>query len=148
MRKAEATLWLAMIFWGALAAWPANWWFDPGIIEVRDYRAGDTMEIVFTGGPVRSFIGGYSVAVRDAHSMEIVSEDIGGPLEYETDAGRPDPITIEWWAPRAFVAHHLRPGDYLMQTCWTVLRPFGGFVPAKTVCAETDVFAVHPEEAR
>lgn len=138
----EFGLWVLAAIWTVLALWPASTWYSTGALRIDDYRQGEVMQIAYSGGPARQFKGSYSVVIRNASSGEIVSEDRSSVFTYKTGVTRPDPITINWWAPGDERAFNLPAGTYVMETCWTVHRVFGGLVPAKHTCTESNIFRV------
>ena len=141
MKKLELALWVGLSAWAGLAIWPASYWYNAGLLQVRDTRLGQGLVLDYDGGAVRPFLGSYSVVVRDL-SQSIVGEDRSGIFQYRADAQRPSPLTIEWWAPGDERMHALPVGAYRMETCWTVHDAFWGIVPSKTTCATSNIFSV------
>lgn len=142
MRKLEVAAWLLAVAYAAIALWPASFWYDSGTMRVDDIRQGEQLELIFSGGARRDFIGSYSVIIRDAHSNQVIVEDRSAPFEYFADSRPPDPLTIEWWAPGSEAMHGLPPGSYIMKTCWTIHGRLFGLMPAKTTCVASNIFRV------
>lgn len=146
MKLLEGCFWVVAALWAAAALVPATYWYDPRDMRIDDIVEGDQLELLYSGGTVRDFIGSYSVIMREAGRNEIVGEDRSARFRYRSDSNRPDPLTIEWWAPGDERFHNLRPGSYQMRTCWTVHDAFFGLVPGKTVCSESNIFRVLPSD--
>jgi hypothetical protein len=143
MRRLELILWVCAVIWAGLLLVPASYWFNPHTLHIPDAIAGEDFELLFTGDVERDFTGYYSVVIRN---VEDFSTPTGGEMRsgarpYTPDAvqGRPDPITMSWWAHEVDV-ENLEPGYYVLNTCWTIIRPFLGLTPNKTVCIESNVF--------
>lgn len=131
------------IVYAAMVMTPVGHWYNVGDIAVRDAAAGQPLEIDYHGGAVRQFRGSYSVIVRHFGSRSIACEATSSPFTYEVDAQRPDPLTMDWWAPSDRRCWTLQPGTYVMETCWTVHSPFRGLVPAKIECVTSRDFTIH-----
>lgn len=129
-----------------LSVFPGSYWFDVGETEIPEVEQGKPVEILFTGGPVRNFIGSYTVTMREFGSRQIMCEAHGGPFPYDPSSERPDPLTMEWWAvsdPRCY-----RPavGSYIVVACWDIEGPFFGLVPPKQVCTDPAHFRITPSK--
>lgn len=135
----ELAGWLVAVAWLTMAAWPAEYWMEPGTIRVDDFLQGSDFEVISTSDPIRDFTGSYTVILRDATSGQVVQEYASGIFPYEHGVERPDPIYISWWAPGITP---LSVGTYVMTTCWTVYETFWGIVPKKTTCSESNPFVV------
>lgn len=141
-RRIEVSLWFAMLSWLVLTAWPASFWYDPGTLFIEDRGSDDPFHLVYTGQVRRGFIGSYSVVMRSASDNGVVAEDRSNAFPYRVGAKRPDPITIQWWAPGDYGRMmDAGPGLYYLETCWTIHRPF--FIALnKTICVESNIFEV------
>lgn len=144
MRLIERAIWVVAVLWCALVLWPASYWYEAGVLRVDDFREGQTLNLIYTGGAERAFHGSYSVIIRDAGNQSVVSEDRSGKFRYKVGSERPNPLTMEWWAPRDLRGHNLPAGTYVMETCWVIHRPFWGLAPSKVTCAMSNPFRVHP----
>lgn len=122
-------------------------WYRMGELIVPSPVIRQPAEILYVnGGPVKDFLGEYAVTVRSQPLNGIVCEARGGPFLYRTDSTRPDPLTMAWWAPSDPRCVNLPDGDFILETCWTVLKPFGGFVDEITECITSDPFRVQSKE--
>ena len=144
MKWIEKTVWGAATLWAMAALVPAAYWYDAHDTRVDDFEAGGVFELLYSGGPVRDFIGSYAVIIRNTETRMIVGEDRSARFAYRVGGQRPAPLTIEWWAPGDARMHGLPPGSYQMETCWTVHDAFWGLVPPKTTCSESNIFRVQP----
>lgn len=126
----------------ALAAFPASYWYDVGATDIPDAPHGEPVKILFTGGPLREFRGSYTVTMRRFETGEIACEARGGPFPYKPGSKRPNPLTMEWWAPSDNRCHRPPVGTYIVTTCWEVEGPMGGLVPDKHVCSQPEAFNV------
>lgn len=118
---------------------PASLWFDPGLQTVAQEDGG----VIVTQDRVihSDFLGEYHVIVRETVGLRPVCEGMGGPFTYrENDGAIPAVQPIDKWAGGS--CGDLPPGDYIMETCWTVVRPYFGIVPPKTVCVTSSPFEV------
>lgn len=143
----ELIFWIVVSLWTVGAVWPMSFWYETGEIRIDDYQVGEQMEIIYNGEVKRDVKLSYSVIIRQAETNKIISEESSSIFNYRPGSIRPDPITIEWWAPASFKSHNLNPGAYYMTTCWTAPNMFGGIVPSKVSCAESNIFVVtNPEK--
>ncbi len=142
----EYVIWLALGAWGVMAAWPASFWYEPGQMWVGDYVVGEEMPLRYDGGARHGFTGSYSVVIRKSATNEVVAEDRSSVFQYTPQSQRPTPLTIEWWAPGDIRMKQLTPGEYRMETCWTVHGRFFGVVPSKTTCTDSNIFQVLPRD--
>lgn len=129
-RWTEFTLWAAIVAVVVLRTVPGATWYDVGS-AVRVHSETD-FHLSFNGGPVRPFLGSYKVTVRSAVTRKVVAEGPwSGKFPYRPGAHRPEPPPLEWWVGSADTAGSIRalpPGDYFMDTCWTVHDPFYGML--------------------
>lgn len=126
MKWLEKVVWLMALLWTAAALVPASFWYDGDDMRIDDVRAGRPVELFYSGGPLRSFVGSYAVIMRDIEAREIVGEDRSARFTYRTNGQRPVPLTLAWWAPGNARLQSLPPGRYQMETCWTVHDAFWG----------------------
>ena len=137
--------WIVMPFfltYVGLALVPASYWHDKGTMFVPDEQSDQPIELRWQGGAKREFRGVYTVVVRSIDTNRVVCEARGGPITYRPDATRPDPLTLDWWAPSDPRCADLPLGAFVLETCWTVKAPFGGVVPDKTHCLASNPFRV------
>ena len=143
LRWLELLSWVAAFTWGILAAFPASHWYVANELRVDDFQRGTDFGVFFVGGPRREFVGSYSVVMRRAADNEVMAEEDSGAFRYRPGSKRPEPILASWWAPEgAAKMVNVEPGAYVLETCWTIRRPFGGIVPAKTTCIRSNIFRV------
>jgi len=140
----EKCLWSAAVLWAVAALIPASYWYDAHDTRIDDFSEGGEFELLYSGGPVRAFIGSYAVIVRNVEKRQVVGEDRSARFPYRVGGQRPAPLPIAWWAPGDARLRALPPGSYQMETCWTVHDAFWGVVPAKTTCSESNIFRVRP----
>lgn len=143
MKKIEMVLWVLGLAWVGLFAVPAEYWIEPHSVFVPGGVAGSDFQVIYNGDIYHEFNGSYSVTLRDAETLATPTggEMVSGVRPYSPDAtdGRPNPITMSWWAHLIDVSS-LVPGYYVMTTCWTVHTPFYGLVPDKVTCRDSNVF--------
>ncbi len=109
---------------------------DPNPAQQGDVR------LAYDGGPLRPFLGSYSVVVRHMATNKIACEARSGRFSYKPGSARPFPLTLAWWAPSDARCAELPEGLYSMETCWTVHDRLDGFLPAVTRCLQTLPFRV------
>lgn len=135
---------LLFAYLGVHFSYPFSYYYRLGEIYVdpNPAKQGDVL-LEYNGGAVREFLGSYSVVARRFSDNGIACDAAGGPLEYKPDAQRPDPLTMEWWAPSDKRCSSLDPGVYTIETCWTVIdRGWGGLLPSIRECITTPNFRV------
>lgn len=129
-----------------IAAWavPPTWWYVPNTIQIANAQEGDDPTVSLTRIIKRPFYGEYSVSVWRAPPEEDGHVACAGSdrLHYRGGLFRPHEDQLAHWASDPYCAR-LKPGSYYAQACWTILRPFGGIVPAKTVCAASNTFSIN-----
>lgn len=143
-----ASVWIVLPFFATyfgLAVVPASYWHDKGSMFVPDLQSEQPIELRWQGGAKREFRGVYTVVVRSIDNNQIVCEARGGPITYHPEATRPDPLTLDWWAPSDPRCKILPTGAFTLETCWTIKAPFGGVVPDKTHCLMSNPFRIEPE---
>lgn len=114
-----------------------------GLYAEHDPAVQGHVRLEYNGGPVRPFLGKYSVIVREFTTGEIACDASSAPFDYEVEAERPDPLTLAWWGPSDPRCGALPAGSYRMKTCWTVVeRGFWGLLPSVSDCLETPIFRV------
>lgn len=134
-----------LLIWTGLALVPATWfWFQPGPVVVSDSVGGAAPVLGFERTIKRSVQMSYQVTIRKMRSKSPVCDPQRGPFTYRPDAELPDPIDLVWWSGADVRCWPQEPGTYIAETCWTVVSPFYGLVPPKTVCRESNPFTVHP----
>lgn len=134
------------VLWGALAMVPATWlWFSPGHVVIADSSGNHPPVVEFERHIKRDVQMSYQVTIRKMRSKSPVCDPQRGPFTYRTDAELPELIDLIWWSGADVRCWPREPGTYIAETCWTVVRPFLGIVPPKTVCRESNPFTVLPE---
>ena len=93
----------------------------------------------------RSFDGRYSVSIwkdpPDGHVACAGSDT----LRYRGGLFEPHEAPLTQWADDPWCAR-IPEGRYYAEVCWTILRPFFGIVPDKTICTTSNMFSVLPRE--
>ena len=151
MTMRRALRWLdcsAMIFvlWGVLALVPVQWvWFAPGAVVISDTAGDAPPGVEFSRAIKRDVQMSYQVTIRKMRSKGVVCDPHRGPFTYHADAQLPEPIDLVWWSGADQRCWPQEPGTYIAETCWTVVRPFWGLVPPKTICRMSNPFTVLPE---
>ncbi len=153
LKTAKLVWWIARGAWPLLLlsaylaahfAYPFSYYYRLGDIYVDPNPAlkGD-VRLEYNGGAVREFLGKYSVVARKFSDGGVACDAVGGPFKYRPDAHRPDPLTMEWWAPSDERCSHLPSGIYTIETCWTVTgRGWHGLLPDLSECITTPNFRV------
>lgn len=126
------------------AAWlaPATLWFQSRAITVSDSVVGQVATVTEDRSIRWSFYGEFTASVRrvsddvaTACSGSGSRHYIGGQDGYRTS----DLID---WADNNPACAWIPPGTYYLDTCWTVLHPLLGIIPAKTACWRTEPFVI------
>jgi len=146
---------LLLIGWLALVFVPVQWvWFDPGDYFVSDGARDRVPTVTFERIIRRKVLMTYHVSIRSLGNGEtagrVVCDPTNGPFHYRPTAVLPQEIDLVWWTGGDDRCWPREPGTYTSETCWTVIKPFWGIVPPKTVCRRSNTFtilAVSPEEA-
>lgn len=125
------------------AAWltPATWWYQPGRIVIRDTALGGDPVVEIQRTIRRSFDGRYTVSIWRNPPDGHVSCAGSDTLRYKGGLYGPHEAPLSQWASDPWCTR-LPVGSYYAEACWTVLRPFRGIVPGKTVCTTTPLFHV------
>ena len=125
------------------AAWltPATWWYEPGQIVIADAHVGEDPVVSINRTIHRSFDGRYTVSIwkdpPDGH-MTCGGSDY---LRYRGGLFEPHESPLTKWADDEWCGR-LPAGKYYAEVCWTVLRPFFGIIPDKTVCTTSNMFSI------
>lgn len=138
--------WLAILFAlvaYALAGWavPATFWYHPVLVQIENAEAGTDPVVKISREIKRDFAGEYTVSVWGQPGDGHVSCAGSDRLRYRGGLYEPHQDVLSHWADDPQCAR-LPPGDYYAQACWTILAPFGGIVPAKSICAVSNVFSI------
>lgn len=129
------------------AAWltPARWWYQPGSVVIADTPQGQDPVVSINRTIKRDFDGRYTVSIwkdpPDGHVACAGSDS----LRYRGGLYAPHEAPLTQWADDPWCAR-LAPGRYYAEACWTILRPWWGIVPDKTICITSNIFTVHPRE--
>lgn len=136
---------LAIILYTVAWLSPARHWYEPGSIQISDAHMGEDPVVSINRTIRRSFDGRYSVSIwkdpPDGHVACAGSDT----LRYRGGLFEPHEAPLTQWADDAWCAK-LPEGRYYAEVCWTVLRPFFGIVPDKTICATSNMFSILPRE--
>lgn len=146
---------LILLAWLGLALVPVEWvWFDPEDYFVSDGTRQTVPIVTFDRVIKREVLMTYHVSIRslgNGHDGgQVMCDPTNGPLTYRPTAVLPERIDLIWWTGGDERCWPQEPGTYTSETCWTVVRPFWGLVPPKTVCRRSNTFTVRtisPEEA-
>lgn len=129
------------------SAWlvPARWWYQPLHVEIADVVHGQDPVVSIKRQIKRSFDGRYTVSVwRDPSDGHVACAG-SDTLRYKGGLFQPHDAPLTQWADDAW-CQRLPVGKYFAEACWTVLRPFKGIVPDKTICTTSNVFSVRRVE--
>lgn len=137
----DVAITLAALAYALMALTPATFWIDPIEIHVRDSPYGEQpTTLVYVRRISRPFNGHYQVAVRSLADGRVACESSGN-LPYRATEGKVV-FRLDAWAPNDPRCQVLPPGDYMMDTCWTIVGPFAGLVPDKTKCVVSNKFQI------
>lgn len=131
-----------VLAYAGLTAAPATWWFDPGVPIVADSTTEAAPEIGFTRTIRRDTLMSYQVVIRRADGLATVCDPSAGPFTYRRAAKLPAHVDLVWWTGGDSRCWPRQPGTYVMETCWTVEKPFAGLLPPKTVCRASPPFRI------
>lgn len=140
---------LAGWFYLALVGLPASWWVE--VQDIQPFSAPTPSEVTMTVGTVyhRVFRGLYTATIRRNPGREFVCSGPAaqGPHRFDPANAMPKPLYL--WRVMGGKADLARceeegmgPGLYLIEVCVTVLQPFWGLVPDKSVCADSSGFII------
>lgn len=127
---------------------PASIWYKAGTLGFSSAREGEPIFIFYQGGPVRPFMGSYTVTMRDFKTGAIACEARGGPFNYKPGTPRPEPLTMDWWAPGDERCWSPPAGTYAVETCWSIWSAIFGFLPRKHVCTQPAWLEIRPHQER
>lgn len=141
-------LMLPLLIIAYTAAWlvPATWWYQPGTIIIADTPGGSDPVVSADRQIRRSFDGLNAVSIWRVPPDGHVACAGSDTLRYKGGLYHPHTAPLTQWADDPWCAR-LDPGEYYAEACWTVLRPFGGLLPAKTTCINSPVFRVLAPDA-
>lgn len=130
---------LYLVGWGM----PARYWYEPTEIQISDARAGEEPVVSINRTIKHSFDGRYAVSIwRDPPDGHVACAG-SDTLRYRGGLYEPHEAPLTQWADDAWCGR-LPTGDYYAEVCWTVLRPFWGIVPDKTICTTSNIFTILP----
>lgn len=119
---------------------PASFWFEPRTVMVED---GSSPNSVITERVVhREFQGSYQVVIRSIGDNDPVCDARSGVFTYGVTSHPILSKDMLWWAPGDARCHDLMPGQYIMETTWTIHNLFWGLVPPKHISVSSNVFTV------
>ena len=137
-----AAFWISGVFLAAFVfahSWPASWWLDVRRVLVFDAVANAEIIMDVDRTIHRSFVGDWSVVVREYVSGRwVVVCTARGTSNYTPEAALPDPLTLDWWTDGA--CPRLGAGTYFVSTIWTVRGQWG--LPDKVIQSASNVFEV------
>lgn len=143
-----------LVIWLGLVLVPVQWvWFNPVAYFVADSSVDTPPKVEFERTIKRDVTMTYSVVIRRVGNRNAVCDPVRGPFTYRTDADMPHDADLVWWTGGDERCWPREVGSYLSETCWTVVNPFWGLVPPKTVCVKGNggapfhITAVAPEAA-
>lgn len=151
LQKARLVFWwvllpLAIVFYTVAWLAPARHWYEPGSIQIADAQLGGDPVVSINRTIRRSFDGRYTVSIwkdpPDGHVACAGSDT----LRYRGGLYEPHEAPLTQWADDEWCAR-LPEGRYYAEACWTVLRPFWGIVPDKTICTTSNMFSILPRES-
>lgn len=132
---------LLLIIYTGIWLTPATWWYKPVSIRVHDAFVGEDPVVSINRQIKRGFDGRYTVSVwmdpPDGHVACAGSDT----LRYKGGLYVPHDAPLTQWADDPWCSK-LKPGKYYVEACWTILRPFKGIVPGKTVCITSNLFEI------
>lgn len=148
--RIRAILWwivLPLVLGLYTTAWllPATWWYEPKSVIIRSDAQGTDLAVSIDRQIKSTFDGRYMVSVWGVPPDGHVACAGSDYLRYKGGLYQPHTMPLSHWADDPWCAK-LPPGDYYAEACWTVLRPFLGIVPAKTVCINSNVFRIIARE--
>lgn len=133
----------AVLIYAMLSMVPPTWfWFDPGTPYVADSTTEAAPEVGFGRSIKQDVLIRYGVTIRRAEGLTVVCDPQSSAFTYQKDATLPDHIDLVWWTGGDNRCWPREVGTYIMETCWTVVRPFWGVVPPKTVCRTSPPFRI------
>lgn len=124
-----------------------DYWLDVERVYVGDAIAGQAAPFIDVERTIkRTFSGRYTVDVRSWPKEASVCSNASGALNYRPSAQLPADIDLAWWIGgkrdyRDCSGGALSAGQYFVQTCHTVLSPFG-ILSDKTSCIDSNVFEI------
>lgn len=134
---------IAFVAWGALFAIPGELiWFDPQEVIISDSRIENPPTVSFKRDIKRDVKMKYQVVIRELRSKVPVCDPTRGPFTYRTDSELPTPINLIWWTGADERCWPREEGTYIAETCWTIVEPFWGLVPPKSVCRDSNPFSI------
>ena len=138
----------AIAFYGLLVALPPSLWIEVRSIVVNSAPTPAEVTIKVDRSIHWPFDGIYSVTIRRVPGLQFVcTAQPPNAIRYRPGAQLPDPLSLSWWLGepadlQRCEAQGLGPGRYLIETCYTVLRPFWGLVPSKHYCLDSPTYDI------
>lgn len=112
--------WGALLTWSAFqAALPASWWFDAGVVHVRDTTASEPCApMEFDRRIEREFFARWTVTImrQSATGGYYTYLTFPGSNDYRPENELPDQLDLCWWAWQQTLP--LLPGTYRVHTLW------------------------------
>lgn len=128
-------------------AWwtPARWWYEPGVILISDTEVGKDPIVSITRTIHKSFDGRYTVSIWKDPPDGHVSCAGSDHLRYRGGLFEPHQAPLTQWADDPWCGK-LPVGKYYAEVCWTIIRPYWGIIPDKTICTTSNMFSIFPKE--
>lgn len=127
----------------AYAVWgvKAERWYQPEVVFIEDTTQGGDPLVKINRSIFHDFDGQYSVGIWRVPPEGHMHCGGSDTLRYNGGLYQPHTANLTQWADDPWCGR-LPPGNYFAEACWTILRPFGGLVPAKTTCVTSNIFKV------
>lgn len=149
-RKLRLTFWwillpMSIVLYSIGWLIPAQYWYEPGRIQISSVRQAEDPVVSINRTIHYSFDGLYTVSIwRDPPDGHVACAG-SDTLRYRGGLYEPHEAPLTQWADDEWCAR-LPVGRYYAEVCWTVLRPFLGIVPDKTICTTSNIFSVLPRD--
>ncbi len=144
-RAARVIDWVStmVVLWLVLGLVPASWFgYIPKQVVVTNGSA-DTVPVVNLERTIwRDVRQKYTVVVRELTTLRAVCDPQSGVFTYKRQPNGVISGDIVWWSGGDDRCWPLDPGEYIMETCWTVTRPFYGLVWPKSQCLTSNPFTI------
>lgn len=133
--------WGITVLFLPLLVWPASYWMEVRDVEIRSAPFGQPLPMVVDREIKRPFLGSWHVTIRQWDGLGWLTWcNADGRSNYRADARFPRDLALQWWTDGQ--CHPLQAGRYRVTTTWTIHS--SGFLPDKTVTADSNIFEVTP----
>lgn len=101
---------------------PASYWFEPSSVMIADARSGECPEMRFDRDIHRPFNAAWKVTLlrREDGGFVTAMPVFEGRNDYRPENVLPDDLDLCWWAWSDFTIDPLPPGEYRVNTVWTL----------------------------